>query len=176
MSTFLVDIQCQQFGYLIIYRKEVYSIWRKRLYEKVLYFSKRPCYEYTFEKKKMLPLTKEELNLHQDATNCYICTKSILKRFAKSKNYRKVRDHCHYAGTYRGAAHSICNFKFNLPNEVPVVFHNVSDYNCFIVKELANESEGQFECLGENTEKYKKFSVPAGKEITKITIKLPSWL
>ena len=23
-----------------------------------------------FEKKKMLPLTKEELNLHQDATNC----------------------------------------------------------------------------------------------------------
>ena len=26
-----------------------------------------------FEKRKMLSLTKEELKLHQDATNCYIC-------------------------------------------------------------------------------------------------------
>ena len=26
-----------------------------------------------FEKKKRLPLTKEELKLHQNARNCYIC-------------------------------------------------------------------------------------------------------
>ena len=28
-----------------------------------------------FEKKKMLPLTKEELKSHQDAKVCYICGK-----------------------------------------------------------------------------------------------------
>ena len=28
------------------------------------------------------------------------------------------------------------------------------------MEELAQEFEGQFECLGENTEKYIKFSVP----------------
>ena len=33
----------------------------------------------SFEKKKMLPLTKEELKLHHDETNCYICGKSSLK-------------------------------------------------------------------------------------------------
>ena len=50
-----------------------------------------------------------------------------------------------------------------------VVFHNGSncDYH-FIIKELANEFEGQFECLGENTEKFKTFSVPIEKEVTKI--------
>ena len=43
----------------------------------------------------------------------------------------------------------------------PVVFHNVSNYDYhFIIKELASKFEGQFECLGENTERYKTFSVP----------------
>ena len=79
----------------------------------------------------------------------------------------KVRDHCHFSGKYRGAAHSICNLK--LSNEIPLVFHNGSNYEyCFIIKELGNEFEGQFECLGENTEKYKTFSVPIKKEFTKI--------
>ena len=56
-----------------------------------------------------------------------------------------------------------------MPNEIPVVFHNGSNYDYhFIIKELANEFEGQFECLGENKEKFKTFSVPVKKEITKI--------
>ena len=38
----------------------------------------------------------------------------------------------------------------------------------FILKELANTFEGRFECLVENTEKYKTFSVPKEKEVTKI--------
>ena len=37
-----------------------------------------------------------------------------------------------------------------------------------IMKELANEFEGQFECLGENAEKYKNFSIPMGKKVTNI--------
>ena len=48
-----------------------------------------------FEKKKKLPLTKEEVKSHQDAKVCYICGKRILKKLSKSINYRKVRDHCH---------------------------------------------------------------------------------
>ena len=48
------------------------------------------------------------------------------KNFKKSlANYWKVRDHRHYAGKYRGAAHSICNLKFNVPNEISVVFITV---------------------------------------------------
>ena len=56
-----------------------------------------------------------------------------------------------------------------MSNEIPAVFHNGSNYDYhFLIKELANEFEGQFECLGENTKKYSPFSVPVEKEVTKI--------
>ena len=56
-----------------------------------------------------------------------------------------------------------------MPHEIPVVFHNGSNYDYhFIIKELANKFDGQFECLRENKEKYKNFSVPIKKEIRKI--------
>ena len=93
------------------------------------------------------------------------------KRFSKddnNKTYHKVRNHCHYTGKYRGAAHDTCNLRYKIPKGIPVVFHNGSTYDYhFIIKELAEEFEGQVECLGENTEKYITFSVPIKKEITK---------
>ena len=48
------------------------------------------------------------------------------------------------------------------------MFHNGSIYDYhFIIKELADKFEGEFECLGENTEKYITLSVPIKKEVTK---------
>ena len=48
------------------------------------------------------------------------------------------------------------------------MFHNGSSYNYhFIIRELAEEFEGEFECLGKNTGKYITFSVAVKKEITK---------
>ena len=38
----------------------------------------------------------------------------------------------------------------------------------FIIKELAEEFGEQFECLGENAEKYIIFPVPIKKQITKV--------
>ena len=46
------------------------------------------------------------------------------------------------------------------------MFHNGSIYDYhFIIKELVKEFEGNFECLGENTEKYITFSVSIKKKI-----------
>ena len=116
-----------------------------------------------YEKKKIIPLTKEEKINYNDQQICYICK----KEFDKSvKKHHKVRDHCHYTGKYRGAAHNICNLRYNVPKEVPVVFHNGSTYDYhFIIKELVKEFEGNFDCLGEKTEKYITFSVPLKKKI-----------
>ena len=56
-----------------------------------------------------------------------------------------------------------------MSNEIPVVFHNGSNYNYyFIIKKPANEFGVQFECIGENTEKYKAFFIPIEKEIIKV--------
>ena len=67
---------------------------------------------------------------------------------------------------YTGAAHNICNLRYKVPKEIPILFHNGSIYDYqFIIKELVKEFEGNFECLGENTEKYITFSVPIKKKI-----------
>ena len=80
--------------------------------------------------------------------------------------YKKVRDHCHFTGKFRGAAHCICNLRYKVPREIPVKFHNGSKYDYhFIIKELPKDFSGEeFESLGENTEKYISFSVPIKKE------------
>ena len=115
-----------------------------------------------YEKKEIIPLTKEEKKMHRRQKNV------IYEKKYNNKKYHKVKDHCHYTGKYRGAAHDICNFRYKIPKEITVVFHNDSTYDYhFVIKELAEEFEGRFECLGENTEKYITFSVPIKKEITK---------
>ena len=87
----------------------------------------------------------------------------------RDKKYQKVRDHCHFTGEYRGAASSICNLKYSVPKQVPTAFHSGSNYDChFIIKELAEEFKKQFACLRENTDKYKTFTVPIEKEVTRI--------
>ena len=67
----------------------------------------------------------------------------------KDKKYSKVRDHCHYKGEYEAAVHSKCNLKYSVPKNISIVFHNGSNYDYFIIKELAEELQKQFTCLGE---------------------------
>ena len=115
----------------------------------------------------MTPLADDE-NRHYDKKKCYTCQKA----FCDSKNqkerfklYKKVRDHCHITGKFRGAAHSICNLHQKLPKEIPVKIHNDSKYDYhLIIKELEEEFRGEdFQYLGENTETYISFSVPIKK-------------
>ena len=115
-----------------------------------------------YEKKKTIPLTIKEKIYHKILKICYECKKEFNNN--DKKNY-KVRDHCHYMGKYRGAAHNICNLRYRVPKEIPIVFHNGSTYDYhFIIKELVKEFEGNFECLGGNTEKYITFLVPIKKK------------
>ena len=118
----------------------------------------------------MTPLTTKEKIYHNEQEICYICKKEFDKN---DKKHCKVRDHCHYTGKYRGAAHDICNLRYKIPKENPAVFHNGSTYDYhFIIKELLKEFDGNFECLGENTEKYITFSIPIKKKIENKNIEI----
>ena len=120
-----------------------------------------------YEKKEMIPLTKKEEKNRNKQKVCHICRKEF-NADDSDKKYHKVKDHCHYTGKYRGAAHDICNLRYKTLKEFSVAFHSGSTYDYhFIIKNLTEEFEGGFECLGENTEKYITFSVPIKKEITK---------
>ena len=96
---------------------------------------------------------------------CYICKETFENKHAKDNKYPKFSNYCLYTGEYRGATHSICNFKYSVPKEISIVLHNGSnnDYH-FIIKELAEKFEGKCTCLRENTRKYLTFSVPREKK------------
>ncbi len=53
---------------------------------------------------------------YDSATNCHICGKGF------SETDRKVKDHCHISGNFRGAAHKECNLKFKVPKFTPYFF------------------------------------------------------
>ena len=63
------------------------------------------------KKKHMIPLTKEEKDNYNKENICYICKKEF--------NNDKVRDHCHFTGKYRGAAHNMCNLRYKIPKNIP---------------------------------------------------------
>ena len=97
----------------------------------------------------MILLTKEVHELYLNQINCHICKTKFKHKYTSDNNYRKGKEHCYYKGINRGAGHSICNVKYNIPKEIPVVFHNGSNHDYhFIIKELAKEFEG------ENTKKH----------------------
>ena len=112
------------------------------------------------EMKPIKELDKKQQDAHDKAKYCYIC----IKRFSTHKNFIKVRDHDHYIGNYRGAAHSLCNLRYSTQIDIPVIFHNGSnyDFNLIIIK-LAKEFRSEMRCIRLNTNKYMSFSIPLKK-------------
>ena len=101
----------------------------------------------------MNKLTKEQTVEFVTAKECHICFKKF------SPEDRKVRDHCHYTGKYRGAAHSSCNLRYRIPDYIPVVFHNLAGYDTHLfIKELAKHTT-KIGVIAKTTESYISFLV-----------------
>ena len=111
-------------------------------------FLREHAMKIILERKKMKSLIKEQQESYENAKMCYICKEKLENRYLKDKKYCKVRYHFHCKGEYRGAVHSTCNLKYSVPKKIPIVFHNVSNYDYhFIIKDLAEEFKNQFTCL-----------------------------
>ena len=66
----------------------------------------------------------------------------------KSKKYVIYAEKKKRREKQENAAHSECNLRYKVPKEMSVVFHNGSTYDYhFIIKQLAKEFEGEFECF-----------------------------
>ena len=127
----------------------------KRLYE-------------TFPLQPMIRLTDALKREHEAAEKCHIC----LKEFNDRRN-RKVRDHCHYTGLYRGAAHNDCNLKHQIPDHMPTVFHNLSGYDAHLfIKELGRRfNKNDIGVIAENKEKYISFNVKINVKLARVSKK-----
>ena len=116
----------------------------------------------TFSQQLMIELTYVLKREHEAAEKCHIC----LKEFNGPQN-KKVRDHCHYTGLFRGAAHNKCHLKYQIADHITIVFHNLSSYDAHLFsKELGRRfSKTYIGIITENKEKYISFNV-------KINVKL----
>lgn len=98
-------------------------------------------------------MTEENEENFKKAEFCYICE----KRFEKGRDI-VVRDHSHFTGEYRGAAHQECNLQYRDFRTVPVVFHNLTHYDShFLVRKLATGFDGDLKVIPINSEKYISF-------------------
>ena len=80
----------------------------------------------------------------------------------KNSTNPKVRDHCHFTGQYRGAAHKSGNLKLKIKpgiTEIPVVFNNLKGYDSHLIMQKIHTTKGNITCIPNNAEKYISFSV-----------------
>ena len=110
-----------------------------------------------YKNPKPLKLTPEEERDFKSAKMCHICEKDLVCK-KKTGEIFKVRDHCHFTGKYRGAAHNQCNLNCRKPLILPVVFHNLQGYDSHrFIKQLAKLKE-ELSCIPSTEEKYISFS------------------
>ena len=103
-------------------------------------------------KPKKMVFTEEDEKQFNKASDCWICGEKL--------GNDRVRDHCHYTGRYRGAAHNKCNLNYSKPKGVPVFFHNLSGYDSHLfIKNLGSSNKKEtLECIPNNEEKYITFT------------------
>ena len=97
------------------------------------------------------------------ATHCWICEKAFKENSCYDAE-KKVLDHCHITGKYRGPAHNGCNLELHIKPEqilIPVLFHNLSGYDSHIIMRGlgALECQDDINLIPYNMEKYMAFNL-----------------
>ena len=100
---------------------------------------------------KNLVMTEEEEHLFQQSNNFWICKKLI------DNEDKKVRDHCHITGKFRGAADWDCNINFQLTKKVPVIFHNLKGYDSHLIFSELHKFYLKVDVIPNGLEKYMAF-------------------
>lgn len=88
----------------------------------------------------------------QTATHCHTCEEEL--------GTDRVRDHCHLTGKFWGAAHNDYNWNFKFTSRIPLVFHNLKNYDAhLIIKAMGLIKNRPISCIPTNDEKYISFSI-----------------
>ena len=140
---------------LIIAEEKIVS----KNYELCKRLGKRGMKIINHEKKEMIPLTYEQNKSYKEQETCHICEEKFFmdKDDENCKNKRKVKDHCHYTGKFRGVAHNKCNLNYKLPKYIPIIIHNTSYDTHLVINQLAEEFKGEINCIEEYGKTYHFF-------------------
>ena len=107
-------------------------------------------YNDFYKRFKPLVMGQKEQKLFNEAKTCHICSREL--------GEDKVRDHCHFTGKYRGAAHNKCNLMCRKPKVLPVIFHNLQGYDAHLFIKQLYRLKGDLVCIPSTEEKYITFN------------------
>ena len=96
---------------------------------------------------KNLIMSVEEEQQLEKSQICWICGELI-------ENHNKVRDHCHITGKYRGATHGGCNINLKVNKKLPVIFHNLREYDGHLIFKEFNKFNCSIDVIPNGLEKY----------------------
>ena len=130
----------EKFFYTDIFEEE------KEILEKLKEFQKTP-----------MNLSAEEKSQHKKATSCYVCNCDFTAENRKVK--KKVKDHCHVSGNYRGAACNMCNLGMKLTKTIPVIFHNLKGYDSHLLSPELGKFHKKISIIPNNMQAYMSFLV-----------------
>ena len=103
---------------------------------------------------KEIIMTEDDKTDFDTATKCFVCGKGF------QEGDKKVRDHCHFTGKYRGCAHDDCNLAFSMRYyKIPVFLHNLKHYDAHLIINKAHElsKNAKIDCIAQNCEKFITF-------------------
>ena len=141
----------------VIYRSEnATEVFLEKLMEE------EKCICTILSNSKPLEMTDEDDQKFRDATIYSICGEELCDR--------RVRDHDHVSGAFRGAAHNNCNLQYRLLRKknkddddsyvISVVFHNLRGYDSHhIMEKLGIYKQKQVTVVLNTLEKYISFSL-----------------
>ena len=201
------QIEIDEGGIMYLYRGKDTEDTQRQLYEdlKEIQWTVRDAMKLNIK----MEMTEDDKKDFQESNKCHICEQefteeqeiersreeqdvieSLTKKEANkilNQQNKKVRDHDHYTGKYRGAAHYVCNINYNFKNfNLPIFFHNLKGYDeHFIIrayakygyyykkmvdkegkpiigedgKQKTKKQELKIECIPNSNEKYLSFKV-----------------
>ena len=117
--------------------------------EKLTEVTKGIYNDFYLRPKPLIMNSKTQKSFEQ-AVKCHICRGELRND--------KVRDHCHFTGQYRGAAHNKCNLMCKKPKILPVIFHNLQGYDAHLFIKQLGKLDGDLTCIPSTEEKYISFS------------------
>ena len=112
------------------------------------------------QEKKEIEMTDEDKKDFETAPHCFICCDKFNKTYTtekEAKKYKKVRDHCHFTGKYRGCAHSICHLNYCHKHfKIPVFFHNMKNYDGHLIIQNAEKlsNKKKIDVIAQKSEKF----------------------
>ena len=95
----------------------------------------------------------EDEKKFQPIDECWMCNELF------TKEDKKVTDHDHTAGKYRGSAHQNCNINLKLPKKVSVIFHNLKGYESHLIKQEIDKFDVKLSVIRNGSEKHMDFRI-----------------